>query len=383
MAEVRFEHVYKLFGNRAAVDDLTLEIADGEFLVLLGPSGCGKTTSLRMLAGLERATYGRIMIGGRTVNTLPPKARDVAMVFQSYALYPHKTVHGNLAFGMKVRREPRTEIRRQVQDVAALLGIDRLLDKRPAQLSGGERQRVALGRALLRRPQVFLMDEPLSNLDAGLRAQMRAELIRLHARLNTTMVYVTHDQAEAMTMATRIAVMAGGHLCQVDTPQRIYDYPADIFVATFIGLPKMNVVTGRLMGAPDAACVEVLGLRLRLDPQTVRLAEPADAGEVLVGIRPEDVLHRSGDDRAAGIAGVVEVVEPLGSEAFVTVRCGAEALVARFPPRSGITIGEPIQLGFDTKRLHLFDKTTGRSLMLPSGAARRSQAGQGRVEATA
>ena len=271
MAEVRFEHVYKLFGNLAAVEDLTLDIADGEFLVLLGPSGCGKTTSLRMLAGLERATYGRIMIGGRTVNALPPKARDVAMVFQSYALYPHKTVHGNLAFGMKVRHEPKTEIRRRCRGGRAA-GARSIPRQASRQLSGGERQRVALGRALLRRPQVFLMDEPLSNLDAALRAQMRAELIRLHTRLSATMVYVTHDQAEAMTMATRIAVMSGGHLSQVDTPQRIYDHPSDIFVATFIGLPKMNVVTGRLTSAHGAAAVEVLGLCRRLDPETVRLS---------------------------------------------------------------------------------------------------------------
>ena len=323
MAEVRFEHVYKLFGNLAAVEDLTLDIADGEFLVLLGPSGCGKTTSLRMLAGLERATYGRIIIGGRTVNALPPKARDVAMVFQSYALYPHKTVHGNLAFGMKVRHEPKTEIRRQVHEVAVLLGIDRFLDKRPAELSGGERQRVALGRALLRRPQVFLMDEPLSNLDAALRAQMRAELIRLHTRLNATMVYVTHDQAEAMTMATRIAVMSGGHLSQVDTPQRIYDHPSDIFVATFIGLPKMNVVTGRLTSAHDAAAVEVLGLRL---PARSGNGPASRTGPKLAtcwsGSGPRTFCTAAAMTGAAGIAGVVEVVEPLGSEAFVTVRCG-------------------------------------------------------------
>ncbi len=210
MAEVQFEHVYKLFGNHPVVNDLSLDIADGEFLVLLGPSGCGKTTSLRMLAGLERPTYGRIAIGQRTVNALPSKARDVAMVFQNYALYPHKTVRGNLAFGMKLRRVPKVEMKRRLDEVAALLGLERLLDSRPAELSGGERQRVALGRALLRRPKVFLMDEPLSNLDATLRAQMRAELIRLHTKLNATIVYVTHDQAEAMTMATRIAVMSKG-----------------------------------------------------------------------------------------------------------------------------------------------------------------------------
>ena len=289
-----------------------------------------------MLAGLERATYGRIMIGERTVNTLPPKARDVAMVFQSYALYPHKTVHGNLAFGMKVRREPKAEIRRQVHDVAALLGIDRLLDKRPAQLSGGERQRVALGRALLRAPQVFLMDEPLSNLDAALRAQMRAELIRLHARLNATMVYVTHDQAEAMTMATRIAVMAGGHLCQVDTPAAHLRPPGRHFRCHLHRLAE-----DECRHRPADGRARRGGRRGARTPPAARPANgPAartwrTAARCWSGIRPEDVLHRSGDDRAAGVAGAVEVVEPLGSEAFVTVRCGAEALVARFPPRSG------------------------------------------------
>ena len=360
MAEVRFEHVYKLFGTHPVVQDLSLEIDDGEFLVLLGPSGCGKTTSLRMLAGLERPTYGRLSIGGRTVNTLPPKARDVAMVFQNYALYPHKTVRGNLAFGMKVRREPKAQIRRQVDEVAALLGIDRLLDKRPAQLSGGERQRVALGRALLRRPQVFLMDEPLSNLDAALRAQMRAELIRLHARLNATIIYVTHDQAEAMTMATRIAVMCSGRLAQVDTPQRIYDEPSDLFVATFVGLPKMNVVTGRLTDAGDgSSAIEVLGIPVHLMPGTLRAPDPAGHGAVLVGIRPEDVVYQQGRSDGAGIDACVEVVEPLGSEILVTAHCNdGPTLVARVPARTPIALGDRIQLGINTRHLHLFDMVT-------------------------
>jgi multiple sugar transport system ATP-binding protein len=367
MADVQFEHVYKLFGTHPAVHDLSLEIADGEFLVLLGPSGCGKTTSLRMLAGLERPSYGRITIGGRTVNALPPKLRDVAMVFQNYALYPHKTVWGNLAFGMKVRREPRADIHRQVKEVAGLLGIERLLDRRPAQLSGGERQRVALGRALLRRPQVFLMDEPLSNLDAALRAQMRAELIRLHTRLKATIVYVTHDQAEAMTMATRVAVMSNGHLAQVGAPQQIYDHPGNLFVASFIGLPKMNILTGRLTEDDGAIAVEVLGLRVRLDPVRLRQPDPAGRGEVLVGIRPEDVLCNPTDVGTACINGGVEVVEPLGSESLITVRCeGTATLVARVPPRSAIAIGDRVLLAVNPGHLHLFDPVTEQALLNPS-----------------
>jgi multiple sugar transport system ATP-binding protein len=365
MAEVRFEHVYKLFGERIVVNDLSLEVADGEFLVLLGPSGCGKTTSLRMLAGLERATYGRIMIGQRTVNTLPPKARDIAMVFQNYALYPHKTVRGNLAFGMELRRVPKEQARVQLEEVAAVLGLVHLLEKRPAELSGGERQRVALGRALLRRPQVFLMDEPLSNLDATLRAQMRAELIRLHTRFGATIVYVTHDQAEAMTMATRIGVMSKGCLVQVGTPQEIYDNPADLFVATFVGLPKMNVLPGEIVPSENPE-LRVLGLRVPLDLTTLPLLElPTEPSEVLVGVRPEDVLCDF-DESRAGIASTVEVVEPLGSELLVTVLCGfGSTLVSRVPPRSPAAIGDTVFIRLNTRHLHLFSKSTERSLLRP------------------
>jgi multiple sugar transport system ATP-binding protein len=362
MAEVRFEHVYKLFGARAVVEDLSLDIADGEFLVLLGPSGCGKTTSLRMLAGLERPTYGRIEIGRRTVNALPPKARDVAMVFQNYALFPHKTVRGNLAFGLKVRHVPRAQIRQQVEEVAAMLGLSPLLEKRPAQLSGGERQRVALGRALLRRPQVFLMDEPLSNLDAALRAQMRAELIRLHNSVNATIVYVTHDQAEAMTMATRIAVMCKGHLSQVDTPQEIYDHPSDLFVACFVGLPKMNILRGRLTSEADEPVIKVLGITVKPDPRRLCTPGTESGSEVLVGIRPEDVLAMP--ETSPGVTARVELVEPLGSETLVSSRCADDAtLVARFPARSPVTSGESIRLGLNTHHLHLFDPITEKSLL--------------------
>ena len=366
MADVSFAHVHKLFGSLTVVEDLCLEVADGEFLVLLGPSGCGKTTSLRMLAGLERQTYGNIAIGGRVVNTAPPKARDVAMVFQSYALFPHKTVRGNLAFGMRVRGEPAPHIDRSVAEVAALLGIQQLLDKRPAQLSGGERQRVALGRALLRRPQVYLMDEPLSNLDAALRVQMRAELIRLHNTTNATFIYVTHDQAEAMTMATRIAVMNKGRLAQVDTPQRIYDNPADFFVATFVGSPKMNIVPGNIAGAGGVATLKVLGLDIALNPDALRLPAAGPDVAVLVGLRPENVrweFERSTDD---GIPAAVELVEPLGSETLITVRPSTgTSLVMRCPPRTPVARGDAIRLAIDSAHLHLFDPSSGKSLLAP------------------
>ena len=275
MAEVRYEGVYKLFGDVPAVEDLNLHVADGEFLVLVGPSGCGKTTSLRMLAGFERPTYGRIWIDDAVVNTVPPKARDIAMVFQSYALFPHMTVQQNLAFGTKVRREPRPEARARVAEVADLLGLAPLLDRKPAALSGGQRQRVALGRALMRRPKVFLMDEPLSNLDAALRVQMRTELLHLHKRFGATTVYVTHDQVEAMTMGDRIAVMSEGRLQQVDTPEALYDNPATLFVATFIGSPKMNVVQGRLTtDRDDGAVVECLDVRLPVDRTQLAVRRP-------------------------------------------------------------------------------------------------------------
>jgi multiple sugar transport system ATP-binding protein len=363
MADVRFEHVYKFFGPHPVVEDLCLEIADGEFLVLLGPSGCGKTTSLRMLAGLERPTYGRIEIGGRTVNALPPKARDVAMVFQSYALFPHMTVRGNLSFGLKVRHVPSAQIRRQVHELAAMLGIERLLDKRPAQLSGGECQRVALGRAMLRRPRVFLMDEPLSNLDASLRAQMRSELILLHAKLNATMVYVTHDQAEAMTMANRIGVMCKGHLVQVDTPQQIYDNPTTLFVACFVGMPKMNIVPARLIADRDEPIIEMLGTRIVLNRHALRHSDLGGQSDVLAGIRAEDVLPESSQSNLATVDCCVELVEPLGSETLVTSRCSeGTTLVGRFPARSPIATHERIRLGINARHLHLFDAVTEDSL---------------------
>jgi multiple sugar transport system ATP-binding protein len=371
LAEVRFEGVHKLFGSDAAVKDLNLHVADGEFLVLVGPSGCGKTTSLRMLAGFERPTYGRIWIDDRVVNKIPPKARDIAMVFQSYALFPHMTVRQNLAFGTKVRREPRAEARQRVAETAGQLGLTPFLDRKPAVLSGGQRQRVALGRALIRQPKVFLMDEPLSNLDASLRVQMRSELGRLHERFKVTTIYVTHDQTEAMTMGDRIAVMFEGRLLQVDTPDAIYENPANLFVATFIGSPKMNIVPARLTSDGSTPVVEVLETRVPLDPS--RLLARAEQGDLLAGIRPED-LTWSAQPGAEPIRATVELVEPMGHEAYVTARAGGAALVARFPPRSGVAVQQAVELGFDPDRLHLFDRQSGDSLLAPHATQTSEQA---------
>jgi multiple sugar transport system ATP-binding protein len=364
VAEVRFEGVHKLFGQDAAVEDLNLEVADGEFLVLVGPSGCGKTTSLRMLAGFERPTYGRLWIGERCVNTVPPKRRDIAMVFQSYALFPHMSVHQNLAFGTKVRREPRAEARRRIEEVAELLGLTPLLGRKPAQLSGGQRQRVALGRALIRRPKVFLMDEPLSNLDAALRVQMRSEIGHLHERFGVTTVYVTHDHVEAMTMGDRIAVMLDGRLQQVDTPETLYDDPTTLFVGTFIGSPKMNVVQGEVVSGTDGEpLIRCLGMAIPLDRSRLRSEA---RGAVAVGIRPEDLTWaREAPVDGHTCRGEVDLVEPMGHEAFVTVRVGAETLVSRFPPRAGLEPHSTVELALDPKRIHLFDLDTNLSRLAP------------------
>jgi multiple sugar transport system ATP-binding protein len=366
MSAVRFDRVSKLFGSVTAVSELMLEIHDGEFLVLVGPSGCGKTTSLRMLAGFERPTYGTLYIDEQPVNSKLPKDRDLAMVFQSYALYPHMTVFKNLSFGLKVRREKRETIRQQVDEVAKMLDIEKLLDRRPSELSGGQRQRVALGRALLRRPKAFLMDEPLSNLDAALRVQMRAELKRLHERFGITTVYVTHDQVEAMTMSSRIALMNNGVLQQCAAPEEIYDRPSNLFAASFIGSPKMNLVPAQLGGQGGAPAIDWLGLSTPLAGEHAAAVKALDrAAELIVGIRPED-LRWSEDAPAshhARIAAVVDVVEPLGSETFVTSHVGEQALTARFPPRSGIGPGAEVELTLHPAHLHLFDARTERNVL--------------------
>jgi multiple sugar transport system ATP-binding protein len=363
--DVRFEDVWKLFGHdQYAIANLNLVIERGEFLVLVGPSGCGKTTSLRILAGLERPTYGRIWFGERDATVLPPGERDVAMVFQSYALYPNMSVYKNLAFGPTVRGDPKRDSNQRIREVAEILEIETLLDRRPTQLSGGQRQRVALGRALLRQPHLFLLDEPLSNLDAALRVQMRAELIRLHRRLpDTTTVYVTHDQVEALTMGDRVVVLKDGEVMQVDTPSALYDNPANVFVGTFVGSPKMNMADGLLVEDDRKARLRLFGTDVGLHPTQARMiAEGISGRTVHVGLRPADVGpagEASRGDQLGRIRGVVDVVEHLGSEIFATVRVETQTIVARFPrnivPRAGTTV----ELTFDPRHLYFFNADTG------------------------
>ncbi len=362
--EIRFENVWKLFEGNAVVSDLNLEIREGEFLVLVGPSGCGKTTSLRMLAGLERPSHGRIFMGGKDVTDVPTGERDISMVFQSYALYPNMTVYKNLAFGPKVRREPKKDLQQRVNAVADLLGIGHLLGRSPSALSGGQRQRVALGRALIREPHLFLMDEPLSNLDAALRVQMRAELIRLHKRLeSTTTVYVTHDQVEALTMGDRVAVLKDGVLLQVDSANDLYEFPESVFVGEFIGSPKMNIVAGTLGVSDGVATLECLGTKSTLSSKmTGRL--DATGGPVLVGIRPHD-LHLAGESGmdSSSIAGVIDICEHTGTEVFATVDIGDLKVIARLPRTPMPQNGQRVELVFDTDRALLFDETTRKSLL--------------------
>jgi multiple sugar transport system ATP-binding protein len=368
MANVWFEEVWKLFGPTAAVSNLNLNVREGEFIVFVGPSGCGKTTSLRMLAGLERPTYGRIWIGDKVVNNVPSGQRDISMVFQSYALYPHMSVYKNLAFGPRVRREPRREIKKRVEEVAKTLDITGLLERKPSQLSGGQRQRVALGRALIRRPQLFLLDEPLSNLDAALRVQMRTELIRLHRLLGITTVYVTHDQVEAMTMGDRIAVMKDGVLLQVDQPEMLYESPATLFVATFIGSPRMNLVEGILERGEDGrSSVECLGIRIPISLETP-LHE--DAGRrVTAGLRPTDLRWAADAPKecTVRVSAVVDIVEPMGAETFVTVTVKGTTLVSRFPARARIRTGDTVEIAFSPIHLYLFDAETDVAVLDRSG----------------
>ena len=357
MADLQLGNLRKVYSNgHVAVADASLDIADGELLVLVGPSGCGKSTLLRMIAGLESITAGTLRIGGRVVNDVAPKDRDIAMVFQSYALYPHMSVAENLAFGLKLRGHDKAAVAARVAEAAKTLELDALLDRKPGQLSGGQRQRVALGRALVRQPQVFLLDEPLSNLDAKLRAGMRVEIARLHRQLGTTMVYVTHDQIEAMTLGQRIVVLKDGEIQQVDTPMALYERPANLFVATFLGSPAMNVFTGTLVAAD--------GLHLQLgDGASIALPSGFDApGDWIgrtwhLGVRPED-LHRA-EHGDAHFSARVEVVEPVGSEAFANLRHGAQSLVVRLSPRDLPQPGDRLALRIDPQRMHVFDAVTG------------------------
>ena len=356
MATVTFDHVWKKFGEFAAVKDLQLEIQDGEFMVLVGPSGCGKTTSLRMIAGLEEVTQGDLKIGDRVVNDVAPKDRDIAMVFQSYALYPHMSVYDNMAFGLKLRKVPKAQIDERVKEAARILGLENL-QKKPRELSGGQRQRVALGRAIVREPAVFLMDEPLSNLDAKLRVQTRAEIARLHQRLGTTTVYVTHDQVEAMTMGTRIAVMDKGELMQVGAPQDLYDHPRKLFVAGFIGSPAMNFVNVTRSG--DGVKGE--GIEL---PIPTRYRSGADAaGQLVAGFRPEH-LDLGEFPNSATIRAKADVVEFLGDEELlhVTVPGHEGDVVAVVSSEHRVKPGDILDLKLPLEKLHLFDAATGDSL---------------------
>jgi len=364
MAGVNLKHVQKRFGPVTVIEDLSLDIGDREFMVLVGPSGCGKSTALRMIAGLEEISDGAIEIGGRVVNDVAPKDRDIAMVFQSYALYPHMTVRENLEFGLKIRKTPPAEMARLVGEAAAILGIAELLDRKPKQLSGGQRQRVAVGRAIVRQPAVFLFDEPLSNLDAKLRVQMRAEISRLQQALQTTTVYVTHDQVEAMTMGHRIAVMRQGSLQQVGTPLEVYEQPANLFVAGFIGTPPMNLLRGTLAG--QGASVATSGFALRLPPLLAAAARGQDGREVVLGIRPENVREpdSGGGDPAllAPISVRVEFVEPLGHEVIVHGRTGDDLLLAKVDPHRAPAMGADLALALRTDAVHLFDAASGERI---------------------
>ena len=371
MASVSLQHIYKIYsGNVTAVSDFCLDIADKEFIVLVGPSGCGKSTTLRMVAGLEEISDGELYIGDKLVNDVAPKDRDIAMVFQNYALYPHMTVYDNMAFGLKLRKTPKDEIKRRVEEAAKILDIAHLLNRKPKALSGGQRQRVALGRAIVREPKVFLFDEPLSNLDAKLRVAMRTEITKLHQRLQTTFIYVTHDQTEAMTMASRIVVMKDGVVQQVDTPQNLYDYPTNAFVAGFIGSPQMNFFDVKLAREGQDVVAKFGNNKIVVPASKVgKFVDESYIGkEVVMGIRPENI-HDSEDKLAefstATVDVDVEVTELMGSETYLYLSTtGKEGnIVARVDPRSTSRAGSKIKIALDTNRLHFFDKETEKTIL--------------------
>jgi multiple sugar transport system ATP-binding protein len=361
MASVTYDHVYKRFDEVVAVKDLNLEVEDKEFLVLVGPSGCGKSTALRLLAGLEDLSEGTLKIADRVVNDVAPKDRDIAMVFQSYALYPHMSVYDNMAFGLKLRNYPKDQINARVNNAAEILGITTLLDRKPRQLSGGQRQRVALGRAIVRDPQVFLLDEPLSNLDAKLRVQTRAEITKLHQRLETTFIYVTHDQVEAMTMASRIAVMNHGVLMQVDSPQNLYDRPNNLFVAGFIGSPAMNLFNAELTKAGDNILVKTVNFSVKV-PEERHAALKGHLGKsVIFGLRPEDIHDPNfAPPRiiAQNVDAVVDLTELMGNEIFLFLKSGTDDYVARVDPRTSYKMGGSVTMAFNMDNMHIFDKET-------------------------
>ena len=374
MASLSLRNVYKRYpGGVTAVIDFNLEIKDKEFIVFVGPSGCGKSTTLRMVAGLEEISEGEVYIGDRLINDVAPKDRDIAMVFQNYALYPHMTVFDNMAFGLKLRKTPKDEIRRRVEEAARILDIEHLLERKPKALSGGQRQRVALGRAIVREPKVFLLDEPLSNLDAKLRAQMRTEISKLHQRLGTTFIYVTHDQTEAMTMASRIVVMKSGVIQQVDTPQNLYLYPCNLFVAGFIGSPQMNFIDAVILKEGDKYFVEFgsedtktrAGVKYKIalpaSKNKDNCLEEYVGKEVIMGIRPENV-HNEEELLAAYKEGLVEadveVTELMGAETYLYMNCEGQSINARVAPTNTARPGDKIQIAIEPEKIHIFDKDT-------------------------
>ncbi len=364
MAQVVLKNISKRFDGVVAVREVTLTINDREFVVLVGPSGCGKSTTLRMIAGLEEVSAGEIYIGDRCVNDVPPKDRDIAMVFQNYALYPHMTVYDNMAFGLKLRKLPKPEIQQRVADAAEILGIQELLHRKPRALSGGQRQRVAVGRAIVRKPQVFLFDEPLSNLDAKLRVQMRAELKKLHERLQATIVYVTHDQVEAMTMGDRIVILKDGSVQQVGEPLDVYERPANQFVAGFIGSPAMNFLEVTVGGADGGLALEGPGFRLPVTPEQTSRVEPYRAKRLVMGIRPEDLRPAGPTDPAESIIEApVTVVEPLGSDQFLELDLSGVPLIARLDAHLRVRAHDRIRLVPVPGKVHLFDPATERALL--------------------
>ncbi len=364
MAKIKFESVGKKYPNGfIALENLNLDIADKEFLVLLGPSGCGKSTTLNMIAGLEDVTDGNLFFDGEVMNTVPPHQRDVAMVFQSYALYPHKSVYENIAFGLKMRKFPKDEIDRRVRDAARRLEIEPLLDRRPDQLSGGQRQRVALGRAMVRKPQVFLMDEPLSNLDAALRISMRAEIKHLHQAMQTTFVYVTHDQAEALTLADRIVVMKSGVVQQIGVPDEIYERPRNMFVASFLGNPPINFLEGQLRIRDSRLGFERGALRVELLPEMADKLNGQAGREVVLGLRAEDVVESEAPETGASLTGRVASVLPVGSDQFLDMELEGTRLFLRLGKECRYREGDTAALGINLNRLHLFDKASTQSIL--------------------
>lgn len=369
MANLSLKHIYKVYsGNVTAVKDFNLDIEDKEFIVFVGPSGCGKSTTLRMIAGLEEITEGELFIGDKLVNDVAPKDRDIAMVFQNYALYPHMSVYENMAFGLKLRKIPKAEIDKKVHEAARILDIEHLLDRKPKALSGGQRQRVALGRAIVREPKVFLMDEPLSNLDAKLRVQMRTEISKLHKRLQTTFIYVTHDQTEAMTMGTRIVVMKDGVIQQVDSPQNIYDHPENMFVAGFIGSPQMNFIDAKLEEREGKVILAVNGDLIAMTEDKAKvLKEKGYVGkDVVMGIRPEDIDDKEEfimEHKDAIIETDVEVTELMGAETYLYLKKENSNITARVDGSSSAKVGDKLKVALDTSKIHIFDKESEKTVL--------------------